>query len=117
MLSKEEAEKILRDVGKINPGPWIEHSIKVGIVISRLAKKLNLDVEKAYVIGILHDIGRIKKGIGLRHIIDGYNYMIELGYPEMFDTYFFSQRCTFKLLFMGYISRGRKYNAKLFKSM
>lgn len=83
MLSKEEAEKILRDAGKINSGPWIEHSIKVGIAMSRLAKKLNLDVEKAYVIGILHDIGRIKKGIGLRHIIDGYNYMLELGYPEI----------------------------------
>lgn len=83
MLSKEEAEKILRDAEKINPGPWIEHSIKVGIAMSRLAMKLNLDVEKAYAIGILHDIGRIKKGIGLRHIIDGYNYMIELGYPEI----------------------------------
>ena len=83
MLNKEEAEKILMDDGKINPGPWVEHSIKVGIAMQRLAEKLNLDAEKAYVIGVLHDIGRIKKGIGLRHIIDGHNYMLELGYPEI----------------------------------
>lgn len=62
--------------------------------MQRLAEKLDLEEEKAYIIGILHDIGRIKKGIGLRHIIDGYNYMIELGYPEI------ARRCLIHTFFI-----------------
>lgn len=42
----------------------------------------NLDSEKAYVLGLLHDIGR-KFGIRhLGHVSDGYSYMMSLGYEE-----------------------------------
>lgn len=94
MLSKEEAERLLINAGKINSGKWIEHSFNVGIAMQRLAKKLNLNEEKAYIIGILHDIGRIKKGIGMRHIIDGYNYMLDLKQPEI------ARRCMIHTFFI-----------------
>ena len=45
MLNKEEAEKILMDAGKINPGPWVEHSIKVGIAMQRLAEKYKVEFD------------------------------------------------------------------------
>lgn len=80
---REEAVKILEDGVKCNPGPWKEHSI----VTARCAEKIagacgGMDCEKAYVLGLLHDIGR-RMGKGqMRHIIDGYLYMKELGYPQ-----------------------------------
>lgn len=83
MLGREEAEKILKDAVRINPGKWYLHSLNVGRAAERIASALHLDIEKAYVCGILHDIGRIQKGIGVKHIIDGYHYMLELGYPEI----------------------------------
>ena len=38
-----------------------EHSYRVAENCERLAKKLNLDVEFAYAMGILHDIGRFEQ--------------------------------------------------------
>lgn len=41
-----------------------------------------MDAEKAYVLGLLHDVGR-KFGVShLKHIWDGYTYMLSLGYDE-----------------------------------
>lgn len=42
-----------------------------------------MDVEKAYILGLLHDIGR-KFGVRhLGHVYDGYVYMKSLGYDEV----------------------------------
>ena len=42
----------------------------------------DMDKEKAYVLGLLHDIGR-KFGVRhMGHIYDGYHYMRRLGYDE-----------------------------------
>ena len=42
----------------------------------------DMDPEKAFVLGLLHDIGR-KFGVKhMGHIYDGYRYMTELGYDE-----------------------------------
>ena len=42
-----------------------------------------MDAEKAYVLGLLHDIGR-KFGVShMKHISDGYTYMLSLGYDEV----------------------------------
>jgi hypothetical protein len=42
-----------------------------------------LDSEKAYILGLLHDIGR-KFGVRhLGHVSDGYTYMMSLGYDEV----------------------------------
>lgn len=41
-----------------------------------------MDAEKAYVLGLLHDIGR-KFGVRhLGHVSDGYRFMMSLGYDE-----------------------------------
>lgn len=83
MLGIDSAKDILYKAGQQNPGKWIEHSLNVGEAAKRLANKLNLDTNRAYIYGILHDIGRIYGGIGVKHIIDGYHYMNELGHPDI----------------------------------
>ena len=41
-----------------------------------------MDADKAYILGLLHDIGR-KFGVKhLGHVYDGYTYMLSLGYDE-----------------------------------
>ena len=67
-----------KDCDDIN---WIDHSICVGNTASVIAKALNLDSDKAKAMGYIHDIG---KGHGdfNAHIINGYNYLKELGYDE-----------------------------------
>ena len=60
---------------------WIEHSIHVGNTASIIAKNLKLDSEKAKVLGYIHDIGKSVGEIE-NHIMNGYNYLINLGYDS-----------------------------------
>jgi hypothetical protein len=81
--SREMAEKELEIAKQLNPGPWIEHSINVGLAAEIIAEKCgDLNTDKAYVLGLLHDIGRRYGVSARRHIIDGYRYMIEKGWEE-----------------------------------
>jgi hypothetical protein len=42
----------------------------------------DLDPECGYILGLLHDIGR-KEGIhGMRHVMDGYNFLMQEGFPD-----------------------------------
>lgn len=82
--SRAEAEKILSEAEKCNPGPWVNHSLITAKCAEKIAVLCNeMDTEKAYVLGLLHDIGR-KFGVShLRHVYDGYKYMLELSYYEV----------------------------------
>ncbi len=78
-----EAERLLREAEKCNPGPWGNHSRVTAHCAEKIAELCDgLDGEKAYVLGLLHDIGR-KFGVRhLGHVSDGYTYMMSLGYDE-----------------------------------
>lgn len=79
----EEALSMLKEAEKLNPGPWIQHSMYVGQAAKLIAEQTSdLDPEKAYVLGLLHDIGRRAGVFGMRHSVDGYNYLIEKGYDS-----------------------------------
>lgn len=82
--NKEIAEEELKIAGQLNPGPWTEHSINVGLAAQMIAERCsNLNPQKAYVLGILHDIGR-KYGVSARrHSSDGYNFAMERGWDEV----------------------------------
>lgn len=41
-----------------------------------------MDSEKAYIVGLLHDIGRKFGTRHMGHVADGYSYMMSLGYDE-----------------------------------
>lgn len=81
--TREKAEELLRDGEACNPGAWADHSRAVAMCAEKIAAACgDMDTKKAYVLGLLHDIGR-KFGIKhMGHIYDGYHYMTELGYDE-----------------------------------
>ncbi len=84
--SAKEALEELEIARKINPGPWIDHSKNVGIAARNIAEKIpDIDSEKAYIVGILHDIGRRCK-YGFvdipTHVYEGYKYCMEKGWNE-----------------------------------
>jgi len=80
---REEAIRLLAEAESCNPGPWGDHSRNVALCAERIARASGMDGEKAYVLGLLHDIGR-KFGIyHMPHIYNGYHYMMRLGYPDV----------------------------------
>ena len=77
----EEAKIILEEGSKLNPGPWIDHSLYVGKAAELITKEdKELDSNIALILGMLHDIGRRYGVTGMRHSIDGYNFSAERGY-------------------------------------
>ncbi len=81
--SRQEAERLLDASYPMNPGPWVDHSRVVAHCAETIARAAGLDPEKAYVLGLLHDIGRRYGRDHLTHIYKGCRYMLELGYPAV----------------------------------
>lgn len=81
--TREEAEKLLIEAEKCNPGAWGNHSRTAAHCAERIAEQCSdLDSEKAYILGLLHDIGRKFGTRHLGHVSDGYSYMMSLGYDD-----------------------------------
>ena len=81
--TREEAERILKEAESCNPGPWGNHSRVVAVCAREIAARVKgMDPEKAYITGLMHDIGRKFGAKHLGHVYDGYHYMLELGYDE-----------------------------------
>lgn len=79
----EEAERLLREGGERNPGPWLAHSRVAAECAAAVAEICSgMNPEKAYVDGLLHDIGRRFGVTNLAHVIDGYHFLMKLGYEE-----------------------------------
>ena len=81
--TRDEANRLLKEAEKLNPGPWGNHSRTVAHCAEAIAARSGLDSEKAYVLGLLHDIGRRFGKRHLGHVSDGYSYMMSLGYDEV----------------------------------
>ena len=81
---RDMAKMLIKDAGLCNPGQWVDHSYVVAMCAEKIAAACgDLDPEKAYVLGLLHDIGR-KFGVKhFGHIYDGYTYMEQLGYSDV----------------------------------
>ena len=78
-----QAEKLLNEAKKLNPGLWVDHSKTAGACARAIAQRcddLNCDV--AYVLGLLHDIGRREGVTDMKHIINGYKFMLSKGYDD-----------------------------------
>ncbi|MFD3157298.1 GNAT family N-acetyltransferase [Haloimpatiens sp. FM7330] len=81
----QEARVLLEEAEKIFPGRWVQHSLwtaQAAKLISENCEELNSEV--AYVLGMLHDIGRrngLTNGLTtIGHMLVGYNYSKKLGY-------------------------------------
>jgi len=81
--TRAEAEQLLQVGYDENPGPWADHCRVAARAAETIAKKCGMDAQKAYVFGLLHDIGysafRNYKGRTC-HIIHGYEKMLQKGY-------------------------------------
>jgi Predicted HD superfamily hydrolase involved in NAD metabolism len=76
-----EARLMLQESEQLNPGPWVQHSLYAAQAAKLIAENCpGLNPEKAYILGLLHDIGRRAGVTNMRHSIDGYTYLREKGY-------------------------------------
>jgi putative nucleotidyltransferase with HDIG domain len=80
--SGEEAKIELQLADELNPGPWIDHCRNVARAAETIAKYCGLDEEKAYILGLLHDIGRRNGPSAVKHTIDGYRYLLSKHWDE-----------------------------------
>jgi hypothetical protein len=81
--TRDQAEAVLAEGASLNPGNWVEHSR----VVARTAQTIaahhpDLEPERVYVLGLLHDIGRREGVTDMRHILDGYRFLQTLGWKE-----------------------------------
>ena len=80
MFTPQDAKKELEIAVMLNSGSWEQHSISVANNARLIAEKvIGMDSDKAYVMGLMHDIGRRAGVTGIKHIFDGYDYMMSKG--------------------------------------
>lgn len=78
-----EAERLLDEAEAKNPGGWADHARYVARAARNIAEvHPDLDAEAAYILGLLHDIGRQEGVTDLRHILDGYTFLERLEYSD-----------------------------------
>lgn len=84
LQSAQVALEELNIAGRMNPGPWVKHSENVGIAARNIAEKIpDMDPDKAYVVGLLHDIGRRVGIVDIpTHVYEGYKYCMARGWDE-----------------------------------
>jgi len=81
------AQVLLEESEKLNPGPWKAHSYAVADAAKKIAAQMKaqgceIDPDKAYVYGLLHDIGRREGVTYLRHVYAGYHFLLNMNYPK-----------------------------------
>lgn len=75
------ATTLIEEAARLNPGAWVKHSENVAQAACLIAQRHpRLEPERAYILGYLHDIGRREGVTGMRHILDGYRFLNQLGY-------------------------------------
>ncbi len=79
---RQTAEEELMEAGRMNPGLWIGHSRYVALACHNIAGLCNLDKEKAYILGLMHDIGRRVGVVSERHLLEGYKYCMSKGWED-----------------------------------
>ncbi len=82
-LTVEEAERLINEGpnGQTMPDFKIRHCYVVANAARKIAEKCGLDGEKAYILGLVHDIG-CHMQVGKQHPFSGYLYLKQLGYDE-----------------------------------
>ena len=79
--SFDQTQAYLREGERLNPGPWVSHSLNVAEAARAIADHHPaLDPDRAYILGCLHDIGRRFGVTEMRHVLDGYRFLQAEGY-------------------------------------
>lgn len=81
--SPERARELLAEAATLNPGPWVSHSRNAAAAAQLIAVQISgADSDVAFSMGLLHDIGRREGRTFLRHTLDGYRYLMGLGFDD-----------------------------------
>lgn len=81
--TREQAEQVLLEAGRSNPGPWTDHAHYVAQACGHIAAHCgHLDENTAYIYGLLHDIGRYAGITSERHLLDGYRFCMMRGWEK-----------------------------------
>jgi hypothetical protein len=81
--TREEAERELAAANARNPGPWSDHSRYAAQACERIAARCTgLDADTAYVLGLLHDIGRRCGRCLDHHMPEGFRYCKAMGWDK-----------------------------------
>lgn len=80
--TRKDAEGLLCWAEGLNPGPWAAHVRTAARAAQSIAAACGMHEERAYVLGLLHDIGRHEGPSHLRHVIAGYDLMMRKGYHK-----------------------------------
>lgn len=81
-MDRRKAEELLAEAEQQNGGAWISHSYNVAHLAEKIACKAGMDSEKAYVLGLLHDIGRRNGIMQARHALEGYHFLNQIGFAQ-----------------------------------
>lgn len=82
-LTRELAEQSLEEAHAASPGPWADHARYVALACQNIAQRCpHLDAGEAYILGLLHDIGRFAGVTSERHLLDGYRYCMARGWEK-----------------------------------
>ena len=80
----QQARRYLQEAADLSPGPWVRHVELVATAARAIGEHVpRVDPERAYVLGLLHDIGRRTGGphvADVRHLLDGFAFMRTEGF-------------------------------------
>lgn len=79
-MDRAIAENLLIEAESMNKGAWVDHSYHVAHLAEKIACKAGMNSEKAYIYGLLRDIGRRNGNMQARHAIEGYKYLTHIGF-------------------------------------
>jgi len=83
ILSPETAQELLKWACAQNPGPWADHARTAGRAAFVIAERCGMDAQQAFALGLIHDIGRYRRGEpGIVHVLNGYRLMLKHGYEQ-----------------------------------
>lgn len=79
----KQANEFINYAEESNPREWIAHSYNVAKAARSIASQCpDLDGDIAYVLGLLHDIGRYEGRVQMHHSVSGYDFLIKKGYGD-----------------------------------
>lgn len=81
-MDRQTAENLIAEAKELNDGIWINHSYNVARLAEKIADNANMNSEKAYIVGLLHDIGRRNGAMQARHAIEGFNFLTDIGFDD-----------------------------------
>ncbi len=82
-FNEQNVEGALKEAAQSNPGKWVDHSRYVAKACKNIALRCgHLCANEAYMLGLLHDIGRYAGVSSEKHLIDGYRYCMEKGWEK-----------------------------------